>query len=88
MVEMVHELRFFHGAVELERHRIRAVLDLDDPQQTRDLLERHLFGAVVRAGGGRLTQHEYTVQVHHPDDGDDVQPLTRWALPADPEVWS
>ena len=89
MVRRVHELRFFHFDRELERHRIVAVIDLDDPDVTEDLLNRHLFGAVRRAGGGREVQHEFVVQVHDPNaEGDRADvPLVRWALPADPEAW-
>lgn len=91
MVRKVYELRFFHGDQELPKRQIMAVLDLDDdPEGAELLLNGHLFGAVVRAGGNRGSQHEFTLEVWPPlreGSSRPSQPEVRWALPAAPETW-
>ncbi len=86
MVRRVYELRFFHVNVPLQKLRVVAVLDLDDPDATEELLNGHLVGAVRRAGGSKHSQHEFVLEVW-PPDADQDEPEVRWALPADPEVW-
>lgn len=90
MVRKVYELRFFHGTEPLSKQQIMAVLDLDDdPDGAEALLNGHLYGAVVRAGGSQRSQHEFTVEVWRPanDPSRATQPEVRWALPAVPEAW-
>ncbi len=91
MVRKVYELRFFHGTEALSKQQIMAVLDLDDdPDGAEALLNGHLFGAVVRAGGSRRSQHEFTLEVWAPPREGSSRPSNpevRWALPATPEVF-
>lgn len=82
MTRTVYELRFWHGDQLVDRQTINAVLDLDDPDATEHLLNGHLLGAAIRAGGDRTTAHEFVVEVWSLV-GNPRRPETRWALPYD-----
>lgn len=86
MPPQIFELWFFHGEGRAEKQTIAAVLDLHDPDGVADLLNRHLLAACIRAGGDRLSAHEWMVEVWTLGERN-KEFLLRWAFPVDPEVW-
>lgn len=82
MVRQIHELVLLHGTEEVDKQAFLQVVDLEDPDSAADLLNRHLIGAALRAGGTPSDLHEYVLEVYEPASGGrrgDL--LLRWALP-------
>lgn len=86
-MEKVYELRYFRVAEsgkersELGSVRLRYVLDMEDPPALRDLLNRLLVAAALRAGLIRVQAHMVYLE---------VRPIDRYGVPVDSDVfgWS
>lgn len=81
------ELRVIRQGREVRDAVYVAVLDLDDVEGTRDLLERHILAAAERAGE-RHQAYLFTLDVRATDrEGrGHGEPIFRVALPVAPEV--
>lgn len=88
MSATLYELRFYReGRPVTSLPPILYPLDLSDVETTRDLLKRHLLGAVERSGAHQAEAHLFHLEAHATQDGRGYgDPVFRFALPINPEA--
>jgi hypothetical protein len=88
----MYEVRVFRGTQEVTGAGtpFTTALDLEAALSTHDLLARHLYAAVARAGGKpQVEAHLYHLEIRATDSQGRGRgnTLFRFALPVDPQVF-